>query len=437
MRRLLVSACLLGSVSLPATANAYRLWEDCPGTPPDADAQPVLRTPLAAGGEAGTSRCDDRAPRWFDLNFWAAPRFTLQEGYEASATRNYSAPPGFRVRRARIILHGQAHPLLQVRFEADVATGFNILDAYLLVPFRRYLNVQAGQFRVPFGREELLSSARWQFTGPNLWTDAGGGNFVPSFDLGAMVWGYVGPRDLVEYYAGIFNGEGPAQQANLDSNFLYAGRVVVNPLGRPRRFQEADLEREGLRVQIALDGAYQKQQLGFYTPPGASAMTANVRSLALLGAEVAVFWEGLSVYAEMFYRDRRDGDTATEPSTESFGVEAQAGYFIPVEALRNHLEVVARFQDWAPSTCLTRSAGSNCTEIHPASVSPTEYRDAMHTRAFTFGANWYQLGHGLKLQFDYTIYNQLTDLAAADPTTGSTSGVVHANLWTLQALGSF
>jgi len=58
----------------------------------------------------------------------------------------------------------------------------------------------------------------------------------------------------------------------------------------------------------------------------------------------------------------------------------------------------------------------------------------MFARAYTFGLNWYQLGHGFKAQAQYTINTEHRD-ATNDRRPGS--GVVDNNLFTLLLTGSF
>lgn len=57
----------------------------------------------------------------------------------------------------------------------------------------------------------------------------------------------------------------------------------------------------------------------------------------------------------------------------------------------------------------------------------------MDTVAVTFGLNWYQLGHGFKVQAAYTVSNEYRDLQGGRPG----SGVVSNDLFSLQLTGSF
>lgn len=444
---------LAALVAAPDEAEAVRIWEApragwqgpsagglSPGsllTSPDLRL-PEFTPPLAAGGHVGASAYPEGvAERWLDIGFTAQPLFVAQRGFDNEASGNFSVPPGVSLQRTRVIVHGQAHPQLQVRLEFNLADRLELLDAYALVPVRRWLQIQLGQFRVPFSRQELVSSSRYQFADRALWAGGAQGSgvrFVPSFDLGVMAWGWLGPRDQVEYYVGVFNGKGANQQFNLDSFFLYAGRVAYNPLGRPRAFQEGavNMPRDAT-VSIGLNALRQTRQIGFYTVMGETAQRPNRIGLTAVGADVYASARGASLYGELYFRDAAEADTATTPNTQSLGWLVQAGYFIPFGALREHLEVVARVQSYAPSTCVTRAAGGDCAVRLPASQSREVYRDFMNTTAFTLGLNWYQLGHGFKVQTAYSVINEYSDLQGGVPG----SGVVLNDTFTTQLTGSF
>lgn len=449
---------LASLVAVAPEALAVRVWEEPRSgwTPPvglgpgglsfaqmfgGAVASPDLRLPdfvppLAAGGHVGASRFPEGvAVRWLDIGFFAQPQFVLQTGYDGDARTNFSVAPGVNLRRTRVVVHGQAHPLLQVRIEFGLSDRLELYDTYALVPVRRWLQFQIGQFRAPFSRQELVSGTRYQFADTAMWSgaaNASGIRFTPSFDIGAMVWGWIGRDDLVEYYAAVMNGKGPNQPFNLDGYFLYAGRVVVNPLGRPRSLQEGavNLPREP-RLAIGLNAAGQVRNIGTTTVNGAQ--VPNLVTATTVGADVFFTGWGASLYSEFYFRDTEETDTVASPTTQSLGWLVQAGYLIPHPALRDHLEVVARVQSFNPSDCFTRTRGGSC-EVRPYAAPTREnYRDFMETMAFSFGLNWYQLGHGFKVQASYTILNEHRDIAGMPPG----SGVVNNDLFNLQLTGSF
>ena len=457
--RLTASAIALCLAARAPDAHAVRVWEEpragwTPATPLSPGgltlgavfggsvASPDLRLPdftppLAAGGHVGASRFPEGvAERWLDIGFFAQPQFVFQTGYDTEARTNFSVAPGVNLRRTRVVVHGQAHPLLQVRLEFGLSDRLELYDTYALVPVRRWLQFQIGQFRVPFSRQELVSGTRYQFADSSLWSGAAnssGIRFTPSFDIGVMVWGWLGRNDLVEYYGAVMNGKGPNQPFNLDGYFLYAGRVVVNPLGRPRSFQESavNLPREP-RLSIGVNAAGQIRQIG--TAMVGGVQVPNLQTATAVGADVYFSGWGASFYGEVYFRDTVETDTVASPTTQSLGWLAQAGYLIPHPALRDHLEVVARVQQFNPSDCFTRTRGAGTCDIRPyPSQTRENYRDFMNTTAISFGVNWYQLGHGFKVQASYTIFNEGRDVENGAPG----SGIVNNDIFNLLLTGSF
>lgn len=447
-------------VTFPREASAVRVWEEARAgwSPPGAGLSPGTLSlgaaftgstaspdllppqfvpPLASGGHVGASRFPEGvADRWLDVGFYTQPQFTFQSGYNTDSTSNFSLPPSVGMQRTRFVFHAQAHPLLQVRAEFNLSDRVDLLDAYALVPIRRWLHVQLGQFRVPFSRQELTSGSRMQFADRQLWSggaNVSGVRFLPSYDQGIMAWGWAGPRDLFEYYVGVFNGKGPNSPFNLDAFFLYAGRIAVNPLGRPRSLQEGAINLSSApALAIGLNGATQVRQVGLVTLPGDTSPVPNRITVNSVGADVFFAAHGASAYGEVYFRDTRETDTASAPNTQSLGWLVQAGYFIPVTGLRNHLEVVARVQSFDPSNCYSQSVGTDCGVRSPGSSSREVYRDFMFARAYTFGLTWYQLGHGFKVQAQYTINTEHRDIAGR----AVGSGVVDNDLFTLLLTGS-
>ncbi len=64
----------------------------------------------------------------------------------------------FQVRRARLDITGDIHPILDFRLQVDFANSPRIMDAYMRVKICKYLNIQAGQFKIPFTIENPYSA---------------------------------------------------------------------------------------------------------------------------------------------------------------------------------------------------------------------------------------------------------------------------------------
>jgi hypothetical protein len=192
------------------------------------------------------------------------------------------------LRRTRVVIHGQAHPQLQVRLEFGLSDRLELLDTYALVPVRRWLQLQIGQFRVPFSRQELVRHAlpvRRPRALERRGANSSGVRFIPSFDHRRDGLGLARARRPRRVLRRDLQRKGPQQPFNLDGFFLYAGRVVVNPLGRPRAFKRArSTSRETRRLAIGLNAAGQVRQIGTVTIGGAE--VPNRMTTTALGADV-------------------------------------------------------------------------------------------------------------------------------------------------------
>ena len=150
---------------------------------------------------------------------------TQETGYSTSS---------FSLRRARL----QAKSQLNSR--ADAALLLNLTDfignpsnkvvenAFLKYRFSNYLNLQVGQYRPYFGREdlypeELLQTLEWS----NQYY-AFGANGWQSFQVGATVFGKVNVLKIpVSYYVGAFNGNGRNQPMDNDNGKLFPARIEL------------------------------------------------------------------------------------------------------------------------------------------------------------------------------------------------------------------
>lgn len=114
---------------------------------------------------------------------------------------------------------------------ADVNQSSRIFqDAYISIDFAPSLIVDAGQRKVPLGREGLQSAAELRTVERALMFSAGGrgGDLGDVRDIGVMAYGRVTPQ--IDYQAGVFNGLGENQNDVAAKDALaVAARVVVRP----------------------------------------------------------------------------------------------------------------------------------------------------------------------------------------------------------------
>lgn len=106
------------------------------------------------------------------------------------------------------------------------ARTVKLLDAYLDLTPRPYARVRIGEFKIPFGRQELVSDNRLQMTSRSIASDF----FSPSRDRGVMFHGGTDTQ-RVQYKIGAWNGTGLAQAQNLDRSLGYAARLSATTSG--------------------------------------------------------------------------------------------------------------------------------------------------------------------------------------------------------------
>ncbi len=146
----------------------------------------------------------------------------------------------FRLRRARINLTGDFAEQFDFKMEGDFGqsdgtsgnrTAFSATDIWVNYHQFPAAQVKVGQYKAPFGLEQLWSD-------PNLLTierTLPTGAITPDRQIGVELWGqpfasiWPEQKDLLTYYAGIFNGNGRNITVNDNNNFMFVGRLELQP----------------------------------------------------------------------------------------------------------------------------------------------------------------------------------------------------------------
>jgi len=214
-----------------------------------------------------------------------------------------TAPDSWYFRQVRPEIAGAIYKDFDFRVQYEFATGAtsavvgSLQDAY--IGWRRYpeLSLRLGQFKEPFGQEQTTAD---RFL--DLDERSQGDRFVPSRDLGAMVYGKI-YDGILGYEAGYFNGSG---RGVVDTNKgkELAGRIRVMP------FATAD-----------------ENFLFRYLRFGVAATTGTVQKSAINALDAT------SPYLQIFYLDATagtlDGDRKRigaefNWNTGPFGLRAEA-----------------------------------------------------------------------------------------------------------------
>lgn len=171
----------------------------------------------------------------FDKILSHLPRLSgyIQLGYEWS-----EGASDFFVKRARVDFQGDISPKIDYRLQLEFASP-KIVDIYLRFKPLQALNVQVGQFKVPFSIENThYVPLKFEFIEYSMavcrlmgFNDVCGVN-ATGRDLGAQLYGGFIERDgysVLNYNFGVFNGEGINAKDKNKSKDVVA-RLTIQPL---------------------------------------------------------------------------------------------------------------------------------------------------------------------------------------------------------------
>lgn len=362
-------------------------------TPPDQQAAPAAAepgSPVGARYVVGEGLTMRSADSLYSLTIrgYVQLRATLVD----SVQDDVAASTEFQIRRLRLTLAGQfivPELTYNVQFafanrdqEPDLAVPVH--EAWINYAPLRDVVLRVGQGKVPYSRQNMLSSGGQQFVDLSLVTSELG----LDYDTGIYAYSknLFGLGDRVQYQLGMFGGDGRNRLSNR-SGLMWTGRIEVSPFGKFESYVESDQARtEGPHLQLAFGGALNKSTVRARSTTGPSYTIGGI-DYQHLEADLIFKWAGLSLQAEVLWRDspdvrsqstvRMDGTTLTEYARPAWGYFVQGGYYLPTG-----LEFAARYGD-----------------LHPRQRSddPTLVR----ARELGGAASWYFQRHALKVQADY------------------------------------
>ena len=270
----------------------------------------------------------------------------------------------FRLRRARINLTGDFAENFDFKVEGEFEnsdgtspsnrTDFSGTDIFVNYHQFPEANVKVGQWKAPFGLEQLTPDPTLIIIERSLPTGA----ITPERQVGAQLWGkpftniWPAQKDLLTYYAGIFNGNGRNINNNDNNNFMYVGRLELLPWQGKLLGQNSSLKlgadvlnsRDDKGTNISQSGNLLVNSDGSLSPftlPGADERTAwSVDAWLKLGP--------FDLIGE-YLQEHVNGRTVNEvpPGFADFttdGYYVTAGYFL----IPNKLQAVVQWQDLNP-----------------------------------------------------------------------------------------
>lgn len=146
---------------------------------------------------------------------------------------------GFDIRRARLSLKGKISKQLRFKLQTELGGSCQkLLDAELSFDLNPVIKLSAGQFKIPFSQENLMSNTKLATINRSQSVEAltarskdilgnQGGRDI-GFKLSGS-FSKVNDRPRFNYVFGIFNGSG-INTADLNQQKDIAGRVVIHPI---------------------------------------------------------------------------------------------------------------------------------------------------------------------------------------------------------------
>ncbi|HEU5179302.1 MAG TPA: porin [Candidatus Polarisedimenticolia bacterium] len=335
-------------------------------------------------GEKGKLEAD------FRLMVWAVdsgPDLPLLPGLN-------SAPPppqeeniqDFSVRRMRVIFRAQLGEKLEIALQAGLDNegskilrddaGFRIKDAYLNYKQADALQIMAGQFKVPFLRQNLCSGFN-QLLVDRSFVVAQRPAIEGQRDLGGMVWGNHGG---FQYRTALFDG---SDQEDVNSRSSLRGTVRLSynwftpepgtsytgtTLGQKRILQiSGQVDAQNDRVDARDDAGFTTEHRDYH------AWAAEFFYDQPFAERWAVTLEG----ARLERND--DYETAGLDTRHIDGTYGQGGLLLPFNVGPGRLQLAGRWEE----------------------IESTRGLEETSLRARTFGLTWFTTGHDRKIQFDH------------------------------------
>ena len=311
----------------------------------------------------------------------------------------------FRLRRARVSFAGDYKEQFEFKVEGDfeqsdglsasTRTGFSATDIFINWHAIPEANIKVGQWKAPFGLENLTPDALILTIERSLPTGA----IVPERQVGVMLWGkpltnaLPDQKDLVTYYAGIFNGDGRNFNVNDNNEFMYVGRLELLPFKGTLMGQEASLKIAGdyffsrdangtnispaLNLRVGTDGSLSSYTLTSPDERHAYSVDAWLK--------VGPF----DLIAEYFHENVAPRGGTTFNEFEPSGYYVQGSYFL----IPKKLQAVVKWES-----------------LDPGQVA----NDGIHS--ITGGLNYYIHGDAIKVMANYV--HTWSDFREANPGSG-------------------
>lgn len=283
------------------------------------------------------------------------------------------------LRRARVNVNGRFLEEFNFRAELELAGSLSntsafraqLTDAY--INWNRFdsANVRVGQFKTPYGFEQLYADPRLYTAERSLVSD----RLTPGRQIGVQIGGEA-YYERINYSLGFFNGSSTNQNFNDNDKLMAAGRVSVVPfsgrlLDNPSRWTVGvnGFRTTDTNFAAAADFGIDSTPT---TPAKDNIFTGRRHGI---GYDMQFELGPFELWGEYLRGTFEPVSHSPAARFQADGWYAQASYYV----ILDKLQLVSRLETFDPS------------ELASFGV----------TRSAVFGANWYFRQHDLKLQVDW------------------------------------
>ena len=353
------------------------------------------------GGSPGKLEFKSPDGKWsLGLSGYIQARFTNRETQAPSGDG-----PNFSVPRARVIFAGNAGAEnVKYKLEIDASTqstqdtdldatepseqkDARVKDAYVDYGVTESGSIRFGQYKFPFGREELISDSNGQLVEKSIASQA----YSPKREPG-ISWQGKGPDGAFEYEFAAANGDGENEPNSADDitvpagqtgdGLRYGARFVWYPLGEMKYDTPAFQTLDG-GSRLALGVEYMINKDASFLNTVSAALPSGGTDADTLGFEAQWMTGPVSVLAEYYDRTTNpDGG----PNNDDHGYTLQAGWFFAPK-------------DWEVAARLSEVDQTDDSLLGAA---------AAKTKEKTIGINRYIDGQNGKWMLDYVMLDNET-----------------------------
>jgi len=272
-----------------------------------------------------------------------------------AADSRFPAANRFLIRRARLGIKGSFANGFDFVLQSDwgnnslnSTSGFRaqLSDAYVVWTRHAFANVTLGQFKVPYGYDQLLPDTKTLTIERTLPNDM---LTIPR-QVGTMVAGSFFQKKL-GYAAAVVNGNGTNVSFNDNEQFTSLGRVFATAF-----------DRDGVKLNLGVNG-FTGRDTGTFT----GRRTGR-------GADAQIYFAGAEIDAEIL-RTHFDRDVGADTDAQGWSL-AGSYFFVP-----NKWQGIVRYESYDPNTDLASD----------------------QTTLRTIGVTYFINGDDLKLQLNYLI----------------------------------